>query len=78
MTQLCRYGALMSAASLLSEVMVDEVRCDEPAQYKAIVGTDTDGFVVEITTPVCPVHEAHVSQNVGYRRSIKLRERSST
>lgn len=74
----CRYGALLAAASSLACAEVEPVSCDEEAAYTAIVSTDTDGFVVEITTPVCPVHEAHVVHNPGYKRSIKLRDHTTT
>lgn len=74
MAAFCRYGSLLGTASALSGIDVEPVDCDEVATYKAIVSTDDEGFVVEITAPVCPVHEAHVVHNVGYKRSIKLRE----
>lgn len=78
MARLCRYGDLLSAATLLGATETDPVVCNKPAVYAALIATDTDGFVIEITTPVCPVHDAHVSQSPGYRRSIKLRERAAT
>lgn len=71
----CRYGSLLLTAHLLAFTDPDYVQCDELAEYKAIIATDDDGFVVEVTTPVCPVHEAHVSQNPRFKRSIKLRSR---
>lgn len=71
----CRYGSLLLTAHLLAFTDPDYVQCDESAEYKAIIATDDDGFVVEVTTPVCPVHEAHVSQNPRFKRSIKLRSR---
>ena len=74
MAALCRYGDLVLAASLLATAEPDEVECDEFAEYTAIIATDNDGFVIEIRTPVCPVHEAHVSQNLRHVRSIKLRQ----
>jgi hypothetical protein len=73
MPMLCRYGDLLQASALLAMAYVDPVDCGEFAEYTALIATDNDGFVIEVTTPVCPVHEAHVSQNPRYVRSIKLR-----
>lgn len=75
LTARCRYGDLLVTAALLACLDPEYVRCAEPAVYNAIAATDDDGYRVEITVPVCPVHEAHVSHNVGYVRSIKLRSR---
>lgn len=69
----CRYGDLMFTALLLAALEPEEARCDASADYVVTVATDKDGFVVEIRAPMCSVHEAHVSFNPGYRRSVKLR-----
>jgi hypothetical protein len=69
----CRYGDLLLTAQLLASSEPEYVRCDEAAEYLAIIANDGNGFVIEVTTPLCPVHEAHVTQNPHYRRSIKLR-----
>lgn len=75
MAQSCHYASLLFFAGLLAgEQPTEPIDCDEPAAYRSIISTDRDGFVVEITTPVCPVHEAHVVHNPGYKRSIKLRQ----
>jgi hypothetical protein len=74
----CRYGDLEFTAALLGGHEPALVRCDETAAYTVIVGTDADGFVVEVTTPVCPVHEAFLVHNPGYQRSIKLRDHTTT
>ena len=78
MAQSCHYAALVFVAGLLGDHPTEPVDdCDQPAAYKAIVSTDRDGFVIEVTTPVCPVHEAHVVHNSGYKRSIKLRQHAT-
>lgn len=78
MAMRCRYGDLVFVAALLGGTDPEIVSCAEPAGYKAIVATDNGGFVIEVTTPVCPVHEAHLSYNPGFKRSIKLRDPVAT
>jgi hypothetical protein len=71
----CRYGDLMLAGLLLASEEPQYFRCQWTATHLVMVGTDDDGFVVDIAAPVCPVHEAQVEHNAGYKRSIKLRSR---
>jgi hypothetical protein len=69
----CRYGDLLLTAELLASDEPEYVRCEEPAAHLAIIANDDNGFVIEVTAPLCLSHEAHVTQNPGYKRSIKLR-----
>jgi hypothetical protein len=71
----CRYGDLLLTAAVLAGVEPDHVRCEENAAYLAIISTDNNGFVIDVTTPACPVHEAHLCQNPAYKRSIGIRSR---
>ena len=75
----CHYADLVFVASMLAAHEPEPTEeCTEPARYTVTIATDRDGFVIEIRTPMCPVHEAHASFNSGYVRSTKLRDRSPT
>jgi hypothetical protein len=78
MVDRCRYADLVNAAALLAMVVVDIPEpCDQIPEYTSLISTDDEGFVNQIWTPVCPVHEAHVSTNAHFIRSIKLRDREA-